>query len=100
MNRFRCLDNDSELAPIFDRHHFGTIIAMSPESLSRSLRNAYRHRPESAVPELYLCPLFAFADLPAIFGGLFVGHPSWIGVTVFHSHGEQVQSIAAAVRFA
>jgi hypothetical protein len=32
----------------FDRHHFGTIIDMSSESLSTSVRNGYRHRQESA----------------------------------------------------
>ena len=36
------------MAPIFDRHHFGTIIDMSSESLSTSVRNGYRHRQESA----------------------------------------------------
>src|SRR5215471_11258810 len=48
MNRFRTADCHSELPPIFDRHHFGTIIDMTSESLSTSVRNVYRHRPESA----------------------------------------------------
>jgi hypothetical protein len=34
--------------PTFDRHQFGTIIDMTSESLSTSVRNAYRHRQESA----------------------------------------------------
>jgi hypothetical protein len=48
MNRFRDADCHSELCRFFDRHHFGTIIDMSSESLSTSVRNGYRHRPESA----------------------------------------------------
>ncbi len=51
MNRFRSADCHSEMAPIFDRHHFRTIIDMSSESLSTSVRNGYRHRPESARKE-------------------------------------------------
>ena len=47
-NRFRTLDIDSDLPPIFDRHQVGMIIDMSSESLSTSLRNGYRDRPESA----------------------------------------------------
>jgi transposase len=35
------------IEPIFDRHRIGMIIDISSESLSTSVRNAYRHRPES-----------------------------------------------------
>jgi hypothetical protein len=48
MNRFRHADWHSEPVPIFDRHHFETTIDISSESLSTSVRNGYRHRPESA----------------------------------------------------
>src|SRR5689334_856953 len=48
INRFRTADCHSELPPIFDRHQFGTIIDMTSESLSTSVRNVYRDRPESA----------------------------------------------------
>jgi hypothetical protein len=35
------------IEPIFDPHRIGMIIDISSESLSTSVRNAYRHRPES-----------------------------------------------------
>jgi hypothetical protein len=38
------------IEPIFDRHRIGMIIDISSESLSTSVRNAYRHRPESTPP--------------------------------------------------
>ena len=45
---FRRSDNHSKLAPVFDRHNFGTIIGITSESLSPSVRNVYRHPSESA----------------------------------------------------
>jgi hypothetical protein len=47
--------NDSDvpitipISPIFNRHRVGTIIGISSESLSASLRNDYRHRSESTL---------------------------------------------------
>jgi hypothetical protein len=51
MKRVRRADCHSDLAPIFDRHHVGTIIGISSESLSASVRNRYRHRLEAAPVE-------------------------------------------------
>ena len=48
MNPFRGADNHYDPPPIFDRHRVGTIIGITSESLSASVRNAYRHRPDSA----------------------------------------------------
>jgi hypothetical protein len=47
MKPIRRADGHSDIEPIFDRHRIGMIIDISSESLSTSVRNAYRHRPES-----------------------------------------------------
>jgi hypothetical protein len=47
MKPIRRADGHSDIEPIFDRHRIGMIIDISSESLSRSVRNAYRHCPES-----------------------------------------------------
>jgi hypothetical protein len=56
MKRVRRTDCHSDLAPIFDRHPVGTIIDISSESLSASVRNRYRHRLESARGAIRLRP--------------------------------------------
>jgi hypothetical protein len=47
MKPVRDVDCHSDLSPVFDRHRVGIIIDMTSESLSTSVRNRYRHRPES-----------------------------------------------------
>jgi hypothetical protein len=48
MNRCLPADWHSEPVRFLIRHQFGTIIDMTSESLSTSVRNAYRHRQEFA----------------------------------------------------
>jgi hypothetical protein len=49
MKPVRDVDCHSDLSPVFDRHCVGITIDITSESLSTSVRNRYRHPPESTV---------------------------------------------------
>jgi Fe-S oxidoreductase len=52
MKPVRDVDCHSDLSPVFDRHCVGITIDITSESLSTSVRNRYRHRPESTLSKI------------------------------------------------